>query len=107
MIGIRCAALSQAMINRSKTFATATRNGKGRKRQKPPKTADSNQDDTRNRGLNRRGSNGGLEGDTRADIEPSGYASTVVRQKELQEIVSTLKLVQYGPSNVPPLTIFL
>lgn len=98
MIGIRCAALSQAMINRP-------RNGKGKKRPKPRRTAVSDQDDAG--GLDKKSSNGGLEGGTCADIEPSGYASTVVRQKELQEIVSTLKLVQYGPPSAPPLTISL
>lgn len=78
------------MTNGTKNFATRKVNG--RKRRKQKETEDSNQNDTRNRGLNRRGSIG-LEGDKRADIEHSGYASTVVRQKGLQEIVSTLKLL--------------
>ena len=68
---------------------------KRKKRQKPQGTTDSNPSDARNRGLNRGSSDGGLEGDTWEEMEPNRYASRIVRDKGLQEIVSAFKPVQY------------
>lgn len=65
---------------------------------------DSNQDDSRNTGLNKRGSDGGFEGGICEEMDASKYDSTIGRQKEIQEIVSALKHVQYGLPSAPPLT---
>ena len=88
---------SLAMVNTSEdlTARLTRKEKKRRKRQKPQGITDSNQSDARNRTLNQRSSDGGLEENSWEEMEPNRYASRIIRDKGLQEIVSACKRVLY------------
>lgn len=76
------------MVNKSSVRVPMPK--RRQKRRKRQRTAISDQTNIRNRDLEKRSANGDSKENSYKEVEPNKYAASIVKQKELEEIVSLL-----------------